>query len=405
MVPARQKLLDAIRARPEDDDLRLVYADALEEAGDVEQAEFIRTGISIAQDRATPAEKARATELESLHGERFVGPVVAEHAEGWSFRRGLVDTIRSVPPCTLADHADEILGWAPIHTLVLGDAEDDPYDGGWEQWPDHTLAAARRLAACPHLAHLVTLDMSQGALGDQNDEGDRLRLLLESPHLKRLETILIGSECSTAAAIAIAEAHERLPALRVLRFGAPLGNGRVGDAGARAIAASPLCARLEVLEILASDVTREGFEPLAGSFRSLRELHLGGTWYVQNPIGAAGAIALAESTGVSNLETLDLGGAGVGDDGAIAIASAPWLASVRYLDLSDNDLTDRSALAIARSPFAKSLEHLALAYGAVHPVRTNAISDAAIATLFASIPSLDDVRVGADGGTRLPRPR
>ena len=73
---------------------------------------------------------------------------------------------------------------------------------------------------------------------------------------------------------------------------------------------------------------------------------------MQNPIGAPGAIALAESTGVSNLEVLDLGGAGVGDDGAIAIASAPWLASVRYLDLSDNDLTDRGVLAIARSPFA-----------------------------------------------------
>src|SRR5262249_53987825 len=102
VVHTRQ-LLDAIRARPEDDRLRLGHADAAEEAGDVEQAEFIRIGIAIAEDRATTAQRARAAELESRHGERFVGPVLAEHAEGWSFRRGLVDTIRNVPPCTLAD--------------------------------------------------------------------------------------------------------------------------------------------------------------------------------------------------------------------------------------------------------------------------------------------------------------
>jgi uncharacterized protein (TIGR02996 family) len=386
-------LFDAILAKPNDDDLRLVYADALEEDGDVAQADLIRIGIAIASGRASAADTQRAAELEKEHGARIVGPAIGDHAESWSFYRGFVSTIRGIPLTALAD----ALAVAPIQTIVLG-RDDDDVD------PEETLAAARAVAASPRLASVKTLDMSEGTLGDWFDEGERLRLLVESPYLHELATILVGTECSTAAAIAVAKAHERLPALRELRFGAPLGDGRVGDEGAIAIAGSPLCAQLTTLEILASGVSEQGITALASSFRDLTELWMGGTWYVQNPIKTAGALALAKSKGLMNLTALDIGGGGIRDEGAIAIAQSPWLKNVRYLDLSDNDLTTASVLALAHSPFAKNLQSLMLSHGGVHPGHVHWISQDALDALWESIPSLREISAGPEGGALQRRP-
>ena len=44
----REALFRAILADPDDDTLRLIYADALEEEGDVRRAAFVRTRVQLA---------------------------------------------------------------------------------------------------------------------------------------------------------------------------------------------------------------------------------------------------------------------------------------------------------------------------------------------------------------------
>ena len=65
-----QALLRAIRAAPEDDTVRLVYADWLEENGQPERAEFIRLECeldAISGDRDDPPEEWESPRYWELH--------------------------------------------------------------------------------------------------------------------------------------------------------------------------------------------------------------------------------------------------------------------------------------------------------------------------------------------------
>src|SRR4051794_3229291 len=90
-------LLRAIRAEPEDDWPRLVYADWLEERGDP-RAEFIRAQCALAglppADPRRPGLEARAQELLREHHARWVEPVCSLLGvpDAWvTFRRGFVE--------------------------------------------------------------------------------------------------------------------------------------------------------------------------------------------------------------------------------------------------------------------------------------------------------------------------
>lgn len=71
-------LLHAVLARPEDDNARLVYADALEEAGDGERAEFIRVSIQYANE----ARKTYRPRLKKII-KKYMRGAVSFRAHGW----------------------------------------------------------------------------------------------------------------------------------------------------------------------------------------------------------------------------------------------------------------------------------------------------------------------------------
>lgn len=142
-------LLKAILANPEDDTVRLVYADALEENGQAERAEFIRLQIKLAagcpvcdgtgRNVMSPCNcsllRTREQELimaTSPGGEfrNWVtwfepfrrdcvpdtnGGEVGSHY-GWRYSRGFVDSIRMSAELWVA-HADAIY-WHPSQTLT-----------------------------------------------------------------------------------------------------------------------------------------------------------------------------------------------------------------------------------------------------------------------------------------------
>jgi uncharacterized protein (TIGR02996 family) len=121
-------LESAIRAAPEDDTARLVYADYLDEQGnraDADRAEFIRIQVRLAKlDETDPSRDVledRENELLRTHERTWLGPLSGPVAQGllrWRFDRGFVGEIRA-DTRTLAHHADELFDRHPIYRLRL----------------------------------------------------------------------------------------------------------------------------------------------------------------------------------------------------------------------------------------------------------------------------------------------
>src|SRR5436309_6205981 len=79
-------LLAAIRAAPEDDAPRLVYADWLDENGQPERAEFIRVQCELARCES-PELRKREAELLAEYHDVLAGPLAAPHLS-FLFERG-----------------------------------------------------------------------------------------------------------------------------------------------------------------------------------------------------------------------------------------------------------------------------------------------------------------------------
>jgi uncharacterized protein (TIGR02996 family) len=118
-------LLSAIRASPDDDLPRLVFADWLDEHGRPERAEFIRVQCEFARALADPARKRdrnalskRARALSRTHARQWRAELPSLSEVAWGeFRRGFVSsaTLSSCGP--LAVGLADILSAAPVEVL------------------------------------------------------------------------------------------------------------------------------------------------------------------------------------------------------------------------------------------------------------------------------------------------
>src|SRR5579884_547350 len=91
--------LDAVAEQPDDLDLRLIYADWLDEHGDPRGA-FIRVQIDLERlpedDPSRPALEAREAELLAKHGPRWLGRLAGLAPSAlidYRFRRGLLEHV------------------------------------------------------------------------------------------------------------------------------------------------------------------------------------------------------------------------------------------------------------------------------------------------------------------------
>jgi uncharacterized protein (TIGR02996 family) len=129
-VTSDELLYEAIVRNPDDDDLRLKYADAAV-SWDVALSEFIRLQVARSRDeaaqgvyRGTPS--AREAELRAKHGSRwgrFIAPYARAYIsdapfQGYEFERGFVARLRTEPDM-VGDMCDELLAMAPIQHLDL----------------------------------------------------------------------------------------------------------------------------------------------------------------------------------------------------------------------------------------------------------------------------------------------
>ena len=98
--PAAVGLLRAIREHPDDDLPRLVYADWLEEHGEPQRAEFIRSQVELARgvesEQRRQALRAREAELLETHAAGWTEPL-AGLVRGWRFSRGFIERVTLTP--------------------------------------------------------------------------------------------------------------------------------------------------------------------------------------------------------------------------------------------------------------------------------------------------------------------
>jgi uncharacterized protein (TIGR02996 family) len=190
-------LLQAILDDPDDDGIRLVYSDWLEEHGEHERAEFIRVQIELADPGVGGARRKRLKRREGLllweYREAWLGPL-NKCGRDWKFRRGLAEEV-TMATQTFLDNADALFRSWPIRHLHLY----------------HAAGLMDPLAGCPHLARLADLDLSGNRLHDSV-----VRVLAGCSHLAGLS-------------------------------GLNLSNNRIGDKGARVLANSPYLGSLRVL--------------------------------------------------------------------------------------------------------------------------------------------------------------
>src|SRR5262245_3603199 len=161
--------LRAIREEPDDDTPRLIYADWLEENGDPDRAEFIRTQIELEElPEENPlhrSQQSRVRQLLTRHRSAWLGPLEGQ-LEDWQFRRGFLASIK-VRPRTLLTLCCELDERTPgCHVKLHGGFGD---------------RAVQDLAECPNLGWLTGLQIESFHV-----RYDGIEALAHSPHLSRL---------------------------------------------------------------------------------------------------------------------------------------------------------------------------------------------------------------------------
>jgi uncharacterized protein (TIGR02996 family) len=221
--------LRAIVEDPDDDAVRLIYADWLEENGQPERAEFIRIQCTLAgrvSARQSLELQRRQHRLLAEYGTDWVGPL-QPLLHDWAFERGFPCRIR-LEAETFFTSVDEVFQWAPIQHVQLY----------WGMAPPHIRARdIPRLVACPYLHRLLSLDLE-------------------------------GSYLSSGVAQALA-ACDSLTRLTTLN----LSGNHIGDGGVRALAASELLTRLTHLDLSNNDISVGGLSALAGGLEELARAH------------------------------------------------------------------------------------------------------------------------------------
>jgi uncharacterized protein (TIGR02996 family) len=421
MSADRQALIDAIRDEPDDERLRLVYADWLEDNGEPQRAEYVRlcyelSGLDADDPHAIELERRR-TQLFRKHGKTWA-PGLSGDATARLKSHGLVqrvemtassflkcaDQLRGEPVSTVkltgaSNHVKKIAACAAlanVRELILYQSDLDDADvQALAESPYlkrlHTLRLvscgvtqpeAAALAAAPWLANVRTLDLSHyerrdrdvnNALwrnvgifraisaGHTNHLGDDgFRALMDSPHLGNLETLVVANNWISVESARLLWTGHRVPKLRHLDMSY---NYLLAD-GLLELIESPLMRRLEALEIQANEVGSASVAALAASrnSRNLKRLDVSGTTaYDDRPkLTSSAAEAIAESPNLKNLEHLVLTFCAITAPGAVALARSKTLKSLRTLWLGNNPVRDRGARAFASSALLRQLETLDL---------------------------------------------
>jgi uncharacterized protein (TIGR02996 family) len=342
----------ALQQDPDDNTLRLVYADNLEERSDdasVARAELIRVQVELSalapQSEQVPELTARQNDLLSRWQRVWLGDW-ADVLSGWTFRRGFVEAVEADTSVFLDQAANWFAVWPTLTVAKLNRLED--------HLPE--------LAASPWLAHLRGLDLS-----DNGIDADALVFLTESRFICLLQALdLTGNPIGPRGAGLLASARwaDELTELH-------LGSCELWHEGLEALLGTRTGRRSawRRLDLSNNGLYRLALVRLVDSplMRNLVSLDLAG-----NPLRDRGASVLADSPNSAGLVDLGLAGTGTGDAELTALASSPHLPKLQSLDLRrhlcwpqrEGTGVDRSGIGeLSRSLMLGQLRRLLLGHG------------------------------------------
>ncbi len=406
----------AIFSEPDDDAVRLIYADWLDENGEPIWAEFIRAQCELAT--MTPASdqyvslKEREEELEMLLPEDSALTSYLDHnldeldlasAYRHSYRRGFLSTctIEAFEPeeltesqlHQLCDRLDTIIAQSAIQGLdfdgfpathfttilqrdLMKSAREltvqfwDNFLDEEDTWTDY----AEVIANCPNLSQVFKLKL------DTPLAGDGLRALAFSPHLKKVKELeLTPTDVSPEGFGEFA----RSPLAK------QLGSFICGYTGLSSGHLEGLTREVwPLLHSLVMDwnldqqaiqvLARSSSFPNLASFRlrsSQLEFHdvellcQNESWQLRSldlaycDLRSRDARLLAQSPVVKQLHTLCLASNNIGSQGLAALARSQHLTQLRRLDLSFNSLSASKLQALMRGDALQNLTSLDLNHG------------------------------------------
>ena len=323
----RQAFLNAIIDRPDDDLLRLVFADYLEENGDADRAEFIRLQVehaaTVPHSDGWAMRDLRLRELLREHDWR-----IPDLRGKQDFRRGFVEAVSTTAE-GLMELPDEAFDSTPVRELRVWMARD------------HLEA----VADLPWMRRVETLDLRNSDLGIN----DRMLFFFSVVRLDRVRALgmrynVLWADNLTTFFRSWTE-YRQLTAL-------DLSGNPLSDAGMQVLAMQPL--------------------------HNLREL----TFRTEDLqyadcVHADGAAALADSPGLTGLEVLDLRGHHIGDAGFIDLVNSANAARLQMLDVGFNDIGetgDSAVEALRSSPHLGELRVLRLNGNAIDRLWADALA-------------------------------
>jgi uncharacterized protein (TIGR02996 family) len=337
--------LRRIAAEPDDDALRAVFADRLQQRGEP-LGELLTLALRAAALPPSPERVAldrTAQALLQLHGARW-RQAVAPHVVRADFRRGLLEHLE-LQPASWVEHGEAMLhAWPTLRSLALVPAAQGEGPEALEAFlRSPALRAITRLAPGPleprHVALLLSsacaprltrLRVPGGALGDRGAQALAAGAL--GPALVELDVSAnaVGPEGARALA--------RFAGLRRLEAA----NNPLAEAGVRALAAAPF--RLHRLNLNACLLGGSAFVALAegSAFTQLLELEV-----AQNAPGLVGCRALGAAP--LPIERLNVGLCGLGESELRALLEGPGLPAVQQVRVHLNAVPEPQLAARVRA--------------------------------------------------------
>lgn len=377
-----ETFLAAIRAMPNDQRTRLVYADWLDEHDRAEEAEFVRVGCRLAaispDDQDYPELLLRRDELAIWLATHVPGPTPkfpaglelpgrkawwhnshrgfpryfefdGETRPGLKPMRELAAALgkgfAAVPTRMLAirfitaEQLAELLRQPVVEHLdaitIQLRVGNDPHDD-----------AARLVADCPRLRNLREAVLAF----DVTETG--AAALAASPHLGNLDRLLLEPQDLTPAAVRSLGGAGWFRNLRSLGL-----TDRLQDGAFEELCRLDPFPRLHTLDLSNNAFSARAWAAFARSeaFPALARLDL-----ALSDLSEGRLAALASGSGWLHPAYLDLTGCAMGNDGAAALAAAPWLGSVRWLSLRANRLTADGLTRVVRGEKLAGLRYLDL---------------------------------------------
>lgn len=423
---SHEAFLRTIITQPDDDLLRLVYADWLDENDDPARAEFIRVQCELAHlpddDERRPRLEDREHELLSEHEPAWLGSELVGLQE-WEFQRGFLHSI------TIG--LDDLLSWQEIvyDLCTVRDCTLTEQIGS---------ASPEDLLDCPFLANLMSLNLSRISIEQpiyrlleakafpalkrldfSNNSGLHQggELLREWPTMRYLKSLSVGGTnhgvefygTLDVRQLANVLNHSQLNELSVF-------NCRLTSDSLLRLLRSPFMTHLKSLDISDNPIAGEGWQtfrdansamrlnrldisetPLGSDainyllgcqcLENLTELEINGCatersamqalarsayWHYAKVFRAhSGNLSgkklesLCRATGSPNLTLLDLASNGLRPNDIRLLCEAPWAGTLTWLALSGNHLDYQSVKLLATSGRFQNLRTLHLANNSV----------------------------------------